>query len=102
MSTGRTTPDGEGQDEAQTNPHRSPQETVTQAQADRFYAIAFDTGYTREGAGRLLLAHGHEEAEAIPPEEYGMITQMAGGRCLAVAFNRDQVFHWSDPEAAPG
>lgn len=102
MSTGRTTPDGEGQDEAQTNPHRPPQETVTQAQADRFYAIAFDTGYTREGAGRLLLAHGHEEAEAIPPEEYDMITQMAGERSLAVAFNRDRVFHWSDPEAAPG
>lgn len=102
MSTGTKSQDGEGQEEAVAGSQRPPQETVTQAQADRFYAIAFDTGYTREGAGRLLLAHGHEEAEAIPPEEYDMITQMAGERCLAVAFNRDQVFHWSDPEAAPG
>jgi len=64
-------------------------DTITEAQARRFYAIAFDTGYTRAGINRLLERHEYDEAEDVAPEDYDELIRVARDEQLAFRFNRD-------------
>lgn len=64
-------------------------DTITQKQANRLYAIALETGYTRPGVKRLLKAHEYEEAENIIEEDYEKLCEMAEEESLAFSYNRD-------------
>lgn len=66
-----------------------PDDTITEAQARRFWAIALETGYTRDGVYRLLKANGCKEAEQITRSEYDGICALAEDEQLAYSYNRD-------------
>jgi len=64
-------------------------ETITKPQARRFWAIALDTGYNREGVQRLLAANDCAEAEQITKDEYDELCALAEDEDLAFKYNRD-------------
>jgi len=64
-------------------------DTITEAQARRFWAIALDTGYNRGGVQRLLHGFGYEEAEEIALDDYDEMCRIAEVEEAAFEYNRD-------------
>lgn len=65
------------------------QNTISDRQESRFWAIALDTGYHRKGVSRLLKSAGYEKTERITKDDYEDLCEMAGDKQLAFQYNRD-------------
>jgi hypothetical protein len=69
------------------------EETVSEGQAKRFYALAKGAGYTDEGIKKLLLHHSLESGWQIPKPLYNRICSLAEDRKLAAKYNNTKEEH---------
>jgi len=67
----------------------SPDNTISEAQARRLYAIALDNGYNRAGVNRLLSGFGYDEATDVDKDDYDELCRIAEDEESAFRYNRD-------------